>query len=216
MVKVLDVGSTTIISFQTKYPTFSAIEFDKKLTDLQYQSKIVYNALGSDPPQSKEYSKEDIVINFNNVSNVLTFILFNTINLTDVYKEITNIIASLKIDHDAIQLMGLNCTTRAHDVGNPESKLSSLLKSEVVNDLSKTIGYEPGIGSLVLVNKNPVDEDVQVRIEPLASNPKESFHIVIAYKTNKPEKFNEYITQFGIKKIEEICAIGEIWNVRVH
>lgn len=209
MVKVLDVGSTTIISFQTKYPTFSAIEFDKKLTDLEYQSKIVNNPTGTNPPQSKVYSKEDVVINFNHITNILTFTLFNTIDLTEIYKEITKIMALLKIDHDAIQLMGLKCTTRAHDVGNPENRLSALLNSSVVNELSKAIGYEPAIGSLVLVNKNPRDEDLQVRIEPLASNPTESFFIDIAYKTNKPDKFNAYITQFGIKSIEAICKVGE-------
>lgn len=214
MIKVLDVGSTTIISFQTKYPTFSALEFDKILIDLQYQTKIVNNPPGTNPPQSKVYSKEDIVINFDHLNNILTFTLFNTINLTEIYEGITNIMAKLKIDHDAIHLMGLKCTTRAHDVGNPELKLSGLLNSDAVEKFSQTLGFSPGVGSLVLVNKNPVDEDLQIRIEPLASNPTESFYVDIVYKTSKHDKFNDYISQFGVKKIEEICAIGENYNVK--
>ena len=166
LVRVLDVGSTTVIHFQTKYPTFSALEFDKILSDLEYQSKIVNNPTGTNPPQSKVYSKENTVINFNHVNNVLTFTLFNTISLTEIYKDITEIMALLKIDHDAIQLMGLKCTTRAHDVGDPEKRLSGLLNSDMVEKLSGTISHEPGIASLVLVNKYPVDEDLQIRLEP--------------------------------------------------
>jgi len=204
MVKVPDIGSTCVISFQTKYPTFSQADFDSVMTELGFVRNVL-------PPTQQgaitqiNYTKENMVVIGNLQTYTLDFQCFNTINILNAYGDIKQALAKLKIDPTSIHLMGLRCTTMAHDVGNPEDHLTSLINNDTKENISKSLGFEPSLVSFVLANKNPELEDFQIRIEPLLSNPKGSYFMEINYRTSSHSKFDSFIGKFGSDMIGAIA-----------
>jgi len=205
MVKVPDIGSTTVISFQTKYPTFSQADFDTVMTGMGFERNILPATQVSSATQIN-YTKENMVVNGDMQKYILNFQLFNTINLSSMYEEVKQALAKLKIDPNSVHLMGLRCTTMAHDVGNPEENLTSLLNNDTKEKISKSLGIEPSLFSLVIGNKNPQEEDLQIRIEPLLSNPKDSYFMEINYRTSSHTKFDSFIGKFGSDIISAIAT----------
>lgn len=205
MVRTSEIGSSTIISFQTKYPTFSDVDFDKTLTDLGFQRGTTQVTLDATKPQQIIYTKENTVAYFIPQSNILNFRLFNIVNISKVYEDIKKTLLSLKIEPISIHLMGLDCKTMAHEVGDPKNNLTTLFSAEAKKRIATILEFEPAVVSLVLANKDPQVENLQIRIEPLATNPKESFFIHINYKTSSHEKFNSFIGKFGEETISNIA-----------
>lgn len=203
MVITSEVGSQTIVSFQTKFPTFTPAEFDKTMTDLGFQRNSTQAQLGQ--PLQYFYTKDSVTVDQVAVTNIVNFRFMNTINISKLYDDVKKALLSLKIDPNTIQIMALDCKTMAHDVGNPEKNLTSLISKTAKEQIGKSLKIKPAVFSLVLVNEAPQDEDLQIRIEPLASNPAESFFIHINYKTRLHEKFDSFIGQFGDDKIRDIA-----------
>lgn len=203
MVRVSEIGSQTIISFQTKFPTFTGANFDKTLMDLGFQRNTTQNQTGQ--IHQYFYTKENITVDHNSDNHIVNFRFLNTVNVSKLYDDVKKALINLKIDPNTIHLMALDCKTMAHDVGNPESNLTSLISSTAQKQIEKSLNIKPAVFSLVLVNQNPQEEDLQIRIEPLASNPTESFFIHLNYKTRMHEKFDSFIGQFGENKIEDIA-----------
>jgi len=204
MVKVPDIGSTCVISFQTKYPTFSPADFDNVMNELGFKRNVSPTTQQGAVPQIS-YSKENMVVAGNLQTYTLNFQCFNTINISNVYDEIKQALAKLKIAPNSVHLMGLRCTTMAHDVGNPEENIGSIMTKDAKEKISKSIGFDPSLFSFVLVNKNPEIEDLQIRIEPLLSNPKGSYFIEINYRTSSHSEFDSFIGKFGSDMISNIA-----------
>jgi len=204
MVRTSDTGSQTIISFQTKYPTFTGADFDKTMTDLEFKRNTTQTQPGQ--PQQLIYTKENVIVDQNPVNNVVNFRFMNTVNISKLYDDVKKALLSLKIDPNTIHIMALDCKTMAHDVGNPEKNLTLLISKTAKAQIEKSLKIKPAVFSLVLVNEGPPqDEDLQIRIEPLASNPTESFFIHINYKTRLHNKFDSFIAQFGENWIRDIA-----------
>lgn len=208
MVSVLGVGSSVIISFQTKFPTFSVVEFASTLEELEYaQAQQQIDLKTGKPTSVLIYRKQDIQVDADLAKNILNFRILNTIKIDEVYDEITKTLVKLHVEPKSINLMGIDCKTRAHEVGNPEHNLTALIDKNVISQLSKTLDFDPGIVSIVLANKNPQDEDLQIRIEPLNTNPTESYFVHLNYKTQSHEKFNAFISKFGPSLIEDLVEV---------
>jgi len=205
MVRTSEIGSTTIISFQTKYPTFSGADFDRTMTTLGFQRGTTQVSKAGAQAQQIIYTKENMVVDNDIQTNILNFRLFNTVNISRVYDDIKQALLKLKIDPNSIHLMGLVCLTMAHDIENPENILTTLISSEAKTRIATSLEFEPAVYSLILVNKTPQQEDLQIRIEPLASNPNESFFIQINYKTTSHDKFDNFISKFGESTIRDIA-----------
>ena len=203
MVKTSEIGSTTMISFQTKYPTFSGADFERVLNELGFQKNQINRGVGQ--IQQITFTKENLTVSIDPQTYIINFQFFNTININNKYKDVQDTITRLNIDLDSMHLMGLDCRTMAHEVGDPEDNLSSLISNSAKKNIFNLTDMAPSVYSLVLVNKDPDDEDIQIRVEPLASNPKESFFIHINYKTTSHEKFNDFIGKFGEEKVRSIA-----------
>lgn len=204
MVRTSEIGSTVIISFQTKYPTFSAADLDKTMTDFGFQRNV--------PPSNKEgqiqqifFSKENTTIDVDWQNYILNFRFFNRINIMQVHETIQKILLRLKIDPNSINVMGLDCRTMAHDIGIPTVNLTSLISDQAKSRIAKVLLTDPTVFSIVFMNNTPEEEDFQIRIEPLVSNPDESFFIHINYKTKIHKKFDDFIGKFGEDLIKEIA-----------
>ena len=204
MVKISETGSQTIISFQTKYQTFTPAIFDKTMTDLGFQRNSTQ--IQPNQPIQYFYTKDNIAVEENPTVRIVRFRFLNTVNVSKFYDDVQKTLINLKIDPNTIHIMELDCQTMAHDVGNPENNLTSLISNSAKEQIEQSLHIKPAVFSLVLVNKNPREEDLQIRIEPLASNPTESFHIHINYRTKIHDKFDSFIGQFGESKIEDIAA----------
>ncbi len=203
MVKTSEIGSQTIISFQTKYPTFTPADFDKIMTDLDFQRNA--RQVQPDMTQKYFYTKENITVDENSANHTVNFRFMNTVNISKFYDDVKKALINLKIDPNTIHIMALDCKTMAHDVGNTENNLTSLISNSAKEQIEQSLHVRPAVFSLVLVNQDPQEEDLQIRIEPLASNPAESFFIHIHYKTRLHDKFDSFIGQFGENKIEDIA-----------
>jgi len=207
MVRILDVGSGIIISFQTKFPTFSVAEFDSTLTDLGYARLQLPSDTQTQQTGIIAYTKQDVTVDADFLKNILNFRISNTIKIETLYKEITQTLVKLHIEPNSIHLMGLKCTTRAHEVGDPEQNLTALVDKNILTQISATLDFDPGIMSIVLANRNPKDEDLQIRIEPLSTNPSETYFIMLNYRTPSHEKFNTFIGKFGPSLIEKLVEV---------
>ena len=205
MVKTSEIGSNVIISFQTKYPTFSYADWDKVMTELGFQRVTNTTTPKGGQPQQIVFTKENISVDVDWQNSILNFRFFNRINVMKVHDTIQKILLSLKIDPSSINVMGLTCTTMAHDVGIPTDNLTSLISNEAKSRIAKILLSEPTVNSIVFMNKSAEEEDLQIRIEPLFSNPQESFYININYRTKVHEKFDNFIGTFGEDTIKEIA-----------
>jgi len=204
MVSTSDVGSTTIISFQTKFPTFSDSDLDSTMTELGYQRNPT-KPTSAGQSSGYFYTKDNTTVDVDFKRFVLNFRFFNSLNIKKVYDDVQKTLLTLKIDPKSIALMGLDCKTMAHDIGMPSKQLTSLISNDAKTRIAKTLGFDPAVYSLVFVSKEPVDEDLQIRIEPLVSNPTESFFIHVNYKTKSHDKFDSFIGKFGEDTIKEIA-----------
>lgn len=200
MVRTSEVGSQTIVSFQTKFPVFTILDLDTVMTELGFAKNVSQATAGQ--PQQTIYSKGNVYVDYQN--NTINFRFLNIVNISNNYEDVKQTLLKLNINNDSIHLMGLNCKTMVHEVGDPESILTKLISPDAKERIKNSLDMEPGVTSLVLANNNPQDEDIQIRIEPLASNPKDSFFININYKTSVHKKFNEFISNFGESKLMAI------------
>ena len=205
MVRTSEVGSTTIVSFQTKYPTFSPVDLEKTMAQFEFQRGAVPMTQAGGQTEQIFYSKDNTTIDVDWQNQILNFRFFNKINIVSVQDIINKILLQLKIDPSSISLMGVDCRTMAHDIGIPSDNLTSLISKESKSRLAKIYSGEPAVFSVVLMNKNPQEEDLQIRIEPLLSNPQESFFIHLNYRTKIHEKFDAFIVKFGENLIKDIA-----------
>ena len=200
MITPTKLGSQITISFQAKYPTFSSADFDKIMIDLGFQRNSNQNQTG----QQYFYTKNNITIEEISINQTVNFQFLNEINISELYDKIKNILLHLKINPTTIHIMMLDCKTMVHGIDNPENTLTMLISDQAKEKIEKSLKIKPAVYSLVLVNQDPQEEDLQIRIEPLATNPKESFYIHIKYSTKLHDKFDSFITEFNEDKIRNI------------
>jgi len=210
-VNVNQVGSTVSLLFRSKYPTFTPDHFNKAFKDKGYTATqgqaIVSNNPNAKPIPTVYYSKENLVVMFNPVENLLVFQIINTLNINDIYeKDIKPILISLNFVEDSVSMRGLECITQISDNGNTMDTLTKLINQNFVGSIKKTLGLDHLISnSIKLSTSYPfTSEGTQLTIEPLANDPEHSYFFQILFRTEEMSKFNDMVDKFGENLIKEI------------
>ena len=101
-------------------------------------------------------------------------------------------------------MLGGNFKTFVTGNGDPQNFLNNILNQNVKSKLAEKLNINPGIISVVVANTDVTEVDMQIRMGPLASNPKESLYIEFVFRTIKYDTFNEFIGKFGVDFIKEV------------
>ncbi len=206
MVNVSEIGSTCDIGIQGKFPLFSEAQFDKTLSDDSFERLI-------DTANNNQvyYRKGDVIVFTNFQQNSITLRMLNTISIKTKYNEFTTLLAKLSFKPEHVALMGGSFKTFVTDGINPEIFLGKFFNQKAKAVLSDKLQIKPTFLSLVVANSDVTDVDMQVRVEPLNSSPKDSLYLEFVFKTTKYEVFNEFIGKFGADFISEIInSINEL------
>lgn len=205
MVNISEIGASCDIGIQGKYPLFSEAHFDKTLLDDGFKRQI-------DTKNNNQvyYRKEDIIIFTNFQQNSITLRMINTISIQTKYNEFSTLLAKLSFKPEGIALMGGAFKTFVTDV-NPQTFLSKFFNQKAQTVLADKLQIRPSVLSLVIANSDVTDVDMQVRLEPLNSSPKDSLYVEFIFRTTRYEAFNEFIGKFGADFISEIInSINEL------
>jgi len=206
MVNVSEIGSTCDIGIQGKYPLFSEAHFDKTLSDNDFKRQI-----DTQNNNQAYYQKGDVIIFTNFQQNTITLRMVNTISIQTNYKEFTTILAKLSFKPEAIALMGGDFKTFVTDGVNPQTFLSKFFNQKAQTVFADKLQIKPSVLSLVVANADVTDVDMQIRLEPLNSSPKDSLYVQFIFRTTKYEVFNEFIAKFGADFISDIInSINEL------
>lgn len=175
------------------------------MTELGFQRNISQNPAVPGSTSQYFYTKENITVHEVSAVQTVHFQYLNILNISKPYGEVADILSRLKISPNSTNLMTLDCQTMAHDVGDPQSNLTSLISSHSKKRIERCFNTRPSIFSIVLRSQSSRDEDLQIKIEPLASSPTDSFFIYLAYKTRLHDRFDAFIKDFNEDKIKEIA-----------
>lgn len=199
MVNVSEVGASCDIGIQGKYPLFSDTQFSQLMQDANYERKI-------DAQNNNQvyYQKEDTIIFNNAKQNTITLRLRNTISLQTKYSDFSQLLAKLSFKPENISVLGGHFKTFITDNGDPQEFLNHILNPNVQSSLADKLHIKPGIISVVIANTDVSEVDMQIRMEPLATNPTESLYIEVIFRTVKYKEFNEFIGKFGADFIKEV------------
>lgn len=213
---VSKIGSHVTLLFQTKYPTFTPAQFVKTFQELGFtQTKGVANVSANPnaaPVQTNIFSKDNFVVLLNPAENLILFQIINTLDFNEIFDDIVQkILVQLNFSPSVVAILGLDCITQIHEVKSPSDSLTSLVNSKFVVGLtSSVIGNQCDVTSLRFTTRGSdvSDENLSVTLEPLQSNPTDSYHMTIFYRSKENDKFNEFVKNFGSKMIENI--VGEV------
>jgi len=205
MVNVSEVGASCDIGIQGKYPLFSETQFNQLMLDADYKKQI------DEQNNNQVYFRKEDTIIFNNVKqNTITLRLLNTISLQPKYSDFSQLLAKLSFKPENISVLGGNFKTFVTGNGDPQLFLNNILNPKVKSSLADKLNIKPGIISVVIANTDVTEVDMQIRMEPLSSSPKESLYIEFIFRTVKYDAFNDFIGKFGADFIKEVLTtIGE-------
>lgn len=210
------IGSQVRLTFTTKFATFTPAQIENILTRKGFsvgQGRIS-NALMPQMPSIlvPMFSKDDINIYINQPANQISYLILNTVNLEEIYKEVIEVLSSLNIISDVIANISFSCITRKKAKIDPKKKMTDLINKELLKKMSEDLGFELSVTSLRLAYSFPFDEGIQVILEPLSTSPIDQYFLNIAYQTLNFNDFNSFIKKFGEtmigKIIEEVEKIA--------
>lgn len=207
------VGSQVQLTFQTKFQTFTADQFNRALKDKNYL--MTQGQINTpQPPQqfiAQIFSKENLNVFINPTTNQIFFQILNTVNpLVLIENEIKQILISLNVVQEVIFSIIFNCTTTVYTDVEPVKSLTGLLNPDLLNNISNTLNTKLTVASIKLSTSYPLEggEGIQLILEPLATNPKKQYFVTIVHITNDMDKFDSFIRKFGDKLVQEI--IGQV------
>lgn len=205
MVSISEIGASCDIGIQGKYPLFSEAHFDKTLSEGDFKREI--------DTQNKNqvyYRKGDVIIFTNFQQNLITLRMIHTISIQKKYNEFSTLLAKLSFKPEGIALMGGNFKTFVTDV-DTQTFLSKFFNQNAQTILADKLQIKPSVFSLVVANSDVTNVDLQVRLEPLNSSPKDSLYVEFTFRTTKYDAFNEFVGKFGADFISDIInSINEL------
>jgi|GEM_PF-6093309 len=206
MLNVSEIGSTSDISIQGKYPLFSETHFDQTLINAKYERLI-------DTQNNNQvyYRKEDVIIYTDFPQNTITLRLFNTISIEKKYNEFSKLLAQLSFKPEHVSIMGGYFRTFITGNGDSLSFLNKFFNEKAKTVISQQLTMTPSISSITIANSDVPDVDMRVRMEPLNSSPKDSLYMEFIFRTANYQVFNDFIGKFGAQFIQEfILSINSI------
>lgn len=206
MINVSEVGASCDIVIQGKYPLFSETQFNSIMITDEYERKI-------DAQNNNQvyFQKEDIIIFSNFKQNTITLRLSNTISIQTKYDKFSKLLAKLSFKPENISVLGGHFKTFVTGLDDPQLFLNNILNPKIKSTLADKLNIKPGILSVVIANTDVTEVDMQIRMEPLASNPKESLYIEFVFRTVKYGAFDAFIGKFGADFIKDVIrSISEV------
>jgi hypothetical protein len=129
--------------------------------------------------------------------------LFNTISIENKYNEFTRLLAQLSFKPEHVSIMGGYFRTFITGNGNPQLFLNKFFNEKAKVVVSQQLTMNPSILSITVANSDVPDVDMQVRMEPLNSSPKDSLYMEFIFRTANYQVFNDFVSKFGAEFIQE-------------
>lgn len=213
---VRKIGAQVSLLFQTKFPTFTADQFNKAFNELGYTAiqgnANISNNPGAKPVPTVIFSKGNLSVVYNQNQYLIIFQFLNTVDLDKLYDaEIKPMLIKLNFVEEAINMIGLECNIQISTKTPPQEILSSLIKKEFIDKVNEILGDSKlNTTSLRLSTSFPFGNDgIQVIIEPLGNDPKGSYFVNLVYRTPEMNKFNEFVKIFGTRMLEKLAGATE-------
>lgn len=213
---IQSVGSNVQIIYQTKFPTFTPDQLmkalkEKEYTPMQGQAADLKNP-DAPPITIPAFSKENVNVLYNPNQNQLVVQIINTIDLSRVLQDLKPILVSLNITEDVMAKITFNCKTSVWSSNEPLKTLTALVNSNFLKGINGIVGHELKVATFRLITEpQPDGDNIQIVLEPLASNLKKQYFFNMAYQTMDMRRFNEFISGFGqnmilsvIKQVQEV------------
>jgi len=217
------MGSQIQLVFQVKFPTFTPDQFNQalKAKDFLLTPSQAISPQGQ-PVQVQMFSKGNLLVFFvpspqNPPQFQIVFQALNTVSLAYapsggvLLQDIMDILKGLNIVEDVVSLITFNCNTRAPATIDPMKGLTTGVKPELLEKITKALGYDLNVTSLRLGTVFPLREGIQLTVEPLGSDPTKEFYVNVIFQTRDMKEFDKFIKKFGEDIIENI--IGAMVNV---
>lgn len=204
------VGSNVNLLFQSKSMTFTPDQFNKVFRERGFSATQGIAPISQNPNAKPiptvYFSKDNLIVLYNPVEFLVLFQIINTLDFSQLYdNEIKPILTSLNFVPEIVSMMGLECNTKITSIKSPRKSLTSLLKQEFRDHLAEILGISNlNIFTLRLIGGDDKIENINVAIEPLATDLDKIYHVSFSYRTVDNSKFNEFVSRFGEDMIKNI------------
>jgi len=202
MVKVLEIGSMCTVQLIAKYPLFTEQRFHETLLELGYENGI--DTTNNDQPF---YKKDDIIIFTDYKQLRLVLKLRNVVTIQQKYNEFITLLAKLGFQKDALTGMSVDLNTNITDINDPLIFATKLLKETKSVKIGEYLNIAPSILSIVLANTDATNTDIQIRLEPLTSSPKDTLYCNIKFGTKNYDVFDKFMSNLNTKFISDLIII---------
>lgn len=204
-------GPGVAISLKAKYKTFTPDQFiavfqQGGYTGTQVTTRISENPLAAQVPVVA-YSKDGLLVLFNDAEDVIKFHVMNRRNIGDVFNdEIKGVLRSLNYQPSAVDSMRLEMTATVSGMGSPAKTLKSLTRGRFADRLEELhpIGNVAATSLKFTQSDDRHTEFLTTTIEPLISDPEGSYFVSIEYVTRDNEKFTNYVAKLGDEMVERV------------
>lgn len=204
-------GPGVTITLRAKYRTFTPDQFmavfqQGGYTSTQASANITENPLAA-PVQTVAYSKDGLLVFFNDTENLIKFHVLSRKNVGDVFNgEIKGVLMSLNYNPSAVDSMRLEMTASVSGMGSPTETLKSLTRGRFAERLEElhTAGNVAATSLRFTQFDDQRTELLTTTIEPLNSDPEGSYFVSIEYVTKDNEKFTAYVAKLGDAMVERV------------
>lgn len=198
-----------VLTIQSKHRTFTPAQFiaafrGREFVETQVTAQISANP-HAPPMQTTMYSKDDLLVFFNDSENLVRFHILNTLDAAKYRKEVQSILASLNFGRSSTASMMVACTATIVGQLSPTQCLTTLIDSKAIGALQEIHGHEEiAVTSVRFSQYTDPNESLTVSIEPLLSDPTGTYFVAVEQVTTSLEKFNEFLDKIGGGMIQKI------------
>lgn len=198
-----------VLTIQSKHRTFTPAQFISAFRGREFVETPVTAQVSVNPQappiQTTMYSKDDLLVFFNDSENLVRFHILNTLDATKYRQEVQSILASLNFGQSSTASMMVACTATITGRLSPTQCLTTLINSKAVGALRQMHGHEEiAVTSVRFSQYSDPDESVIINIEPLLTDPDGSYFVAVEQTTTSLEKFNEFLDKVGSGMIQKI------------
>ncbi|MEX0655973.1 MAG: hypothetical protein WD154_00290 [Nitrosopumilaceae archaeon] len=204
-------SSTTILTLQTKNPTYTPEIFDRAIKELGYMASQANASISANPLAPPVptiiYSKGNLMVLTNYGENLIRFIIINTLDINQLRSEINSVLEKLQVGANSIHITELVCRTEVPTSSSPVKTLTSLVNSNSLQKMSEIL-HVPKMEVLTMSfsNANWQNGEFRITIEPLASDPDNQFWLIIGYRTRSLLEFDKLVQTFNTQMVENIIS----------
>ena len=204
-------GPGVVLSIRAKYRTFTPDQFTALLhqegyTGTQVTANVSEHPLAP-PVPTVMYSKESLLIFFNDNDNTIKFQVINRRDVRDVFNgAIKTVLTSLNYYPSAVDTMRLEINATVSGMGSPTKTLKSLISRHLADKLEEihSVGNVTAMSLKMAQSDDDRTEFLTTTIEPLNSDPDKSYFVSIEYMTKDNDKFTRYVNKVGDEMVERV------------